>query len=56
MYTPCTKLASYNYFNDKRRLYCNEHKLDSMINLASVYCNYTSCQIRANYGFLGEKA
>ena len=27
------KLASFNYENEKEFLYCNEHKLDNMINI-----------------------
>ena len=27
------KLASFNYHNKKEFLYCNEHKLDNMINI-----------------------
>ena len=29
----CKKLASFNYHNKKIFLYCNEHKLDNMINI-----------------------
>ena len=29
----CKKLASFNYENEKEFLYCNEHKLDNMINI-----------------------
>ena len=29
----CKKLASFNYHNEKIFLYCNEHKLDNMINI-----------------------
>ena len=29
----CKKLASFNYENEKTFLYCNEHKLDNMINI-----------------------
>ena len=28
----CKKLASFNHENEKELLYCNEHKLDNMIN------------------------
>ena len=36
----CKKLASFNYHNEKIFLYCNEHKLDNMINIrrGSVLC------------------
>ena len=29
----CKKLSSFNYHNEKIFLYCNEHKLDNMINI-----------------------
>ena len=29
----CKKLASFNYENEKIFLYCNDHKLDNMINI-----------------------
>ena len=31
------KLASFNYENKKEFLYCNEHKLDNMINIKKGY-------------------
>ena len=31
------KLASFNYHNEKIFLYCNEHKLDKMINIKKGY-------------------
>ena len=33
----CKKLASFNYHNEKIFLYCNEHKLDNMINIKKGY-------------------
>ena len=33
----CKKLASFNYHNKKIFLYCNEHKLDNMINIRKGY-------------------
>ena len=37
----CKKLASFNDHNEKIFLYCNEHKLDNMINIRKGYvlCN-----------------
>ena len=37
----CKKLASFNYHNEKIFLYCNENKLDNMINIRKGYvlCN-----------------
>ena len=33
----CKKLSSYNYANKKEFIYCNEHKLDKMINIRKGY-------------------
>ena len=33
----CKKLASFNYENEKIFLYCNEHKIDNMINIKKSY-------------------
>ena len=33
----CKKLSSYNYSGKKEILYCNEHKLDKMVNIRKVY-------------------
>ena len=33
----CKKLASFNYENEKIFLYCNEHKLDNLINIRKGY-------------------
>ena len=37
----CKKLTSFNYHNEKIFLYCNEHKLDNMMNIRKGYvlCN-----------------
>ena len=34
--TDCKKLASFNYHNEKIFLYCNDHKLDNMIDIKKV--------------------
>ena len=33
----CKRLASFNYYNKKIFLYCNEHKLDNMIDIRKGY-------------------
>ena len=33
----CKKLSSYNYSDKKEILYCNEHKLNKMINIRKGY-------------------
>ena len=33
----CKKLSSYNYYGKKELLYCNDHKLDKMVNIKKGY-------------------
>ena len=33
----CKKLASFNYHDKKKFLYCGEHKLDKMVNIEKGY-------------------
>ncbi len=33
----CKKLSSYNYSGKKEILYCNEHRLDKMVNIRKGY-------------------
>ena len=33
----CKKLSSYNYSGQKENLYCNEHKLNKMVNVRKGY-------------------
>ena len=37
----CKKLSSYNYSGQKENVYCNEHKLNKMVNVRKgyLYCN-----------------
>ena len=37
----CKKLSSYNYSSEKENLYCNEHKMEKMVNVRKgyQYCN-----------------
>ena len=41
----CKKIASFNYSNKKEFLYCNDHKLDKMINVKK---GYLYCDIHKN--------
>ena len=45
----CKKLSSYNYPGKKEFLYCNEHKLDKMINIRK---GYSFCE-EHNISYLG---
>ena len=39
----CSKIASYNEYNEKKGLYCNVHKLNGMVNVISKMCSYEGC-------------
>ena len=41
----CKKVASFNYHKEKKFLYCNEHKLDKMINIKKghIECEKLHC-------------
>ena len=58
----CKKRATYGYiinntnnFSSSKRLYCNLHKLNDMINLNNKCCIIKNCEITANYGFINKK-
>ena len=33
----CKKISSFNYSGEKSLLYCNDHKLDTMVNIKKGY-------------------
>ena len=39
----CSKIASYNLENEKKGLYCKQHKLDDMVNVRCKMCAYEGC-------------
>ncbi len=54
-YNECQKEASYNYKNNKIRLYCKSHKLNNMINVGVKICIYKNCKVRATFNYENEK-
>ena len=57
IYNNCIKIACFNYKIAKKRLYCNKHKLDSMININDIKrtCIIENCPTRAIYNYYAEK-
>lgn len=53
----CKKSASYNYPNEKAKIYCKEHSKDDMIRVQSDNrkCCYENCNKRPNFNFTGQK-
>jgi hypothetical protein len=57
IYNNCMKIACFNYNHTKKRLYCNKHKLDSMVNINDIKrsCIIENCPTRAIYNYYAEK-
>jgi hypothetical protein len=51
----CNKIPSYNYINEKKSLYCKDHKLDNMIDVKSKKCNSPDCNKQSSYNYINEK-
>ena len=50
----CDKCAIYNYSNETKLLYCNEHKLIDMINVKSKRCCNLDCNKTPTYNYSNE--
>jgi hypothetical protein len=51
----CKKQAIYNHLNEKKPLYCNEHKLVDMIDVIHKKCISPDCNKQPSYNHLNEK-
>ena len=51
----CKITPSFNYKNEKKPLYCTEHKLDNMINLKNKTCIHKGCNIQPSFNYKNEK-
>jgi hypothetical protein len=51
----CTIRAGYNYENEKKGIYCRNHKLANMIDILHNKCKFTNCNIRPIYNYENEK-
>jgi hypothetical protein len=51
----CKITPSFNYKNEKKPLYCTEHKLDNMINLKNKTCIHKGCNIQPSFNYENEK-
>jgi len=49
----CTKYAGFGYKGGKR-LYCSDHKGNSMINLAGKLCSYEGCIKQSSYAYKNQ--
>jgi hypothetical protein len=51
IFESCEKRPSYNYKDQNKGLYCNDHKLVDMINIISKRCIFESCEKRPSYNY-----
>jgi hypothetical protein len=52
----CNKNAAYNYKDINEKLYCNDHKMENMINLVSKKCEFNDCYLKPSFNFDNQKA
>ena len=45
----CFKTAAFGFPNDRKKLFCAEHKLPNTLDLNHKKCSYEGCSIRPNY-------
>ena len=50
-YDECYKQASYNFRTEDRVIYCNQHKLEGMINIKVKRCVYKDCFNQAYFNY-----
>jgi hypothetical protein len=51
-----SKRVVYNYFGEKKGLYCLAHKLANMVDITTKYCAFPECRKRRLYNICGKTA
>ena len=51
----CNKIPSYNYINEKKAIYCVNHKLEHMIDIIHKKCVFENCNKIPSYNYINEK-
>ncbi len=52
----CNIIASFNYENEIKALYCFKHKKDNMINVKNKTCKEQNCKISPLYNYTNESS
>ncbi len=55
LFDSCGKYASFNYKNEKKKLYCTSHKLDGMVDVAHKKCAFDDCEKIPAFNYKGQK-
>ena len=50
----CKIYACFNFVNEKKKLYCSQHKLDGMVNVRDKTCIYLDCKVIPGFNLEGE--
>jgi hypothetical protein len=50
----CNTQPNYNYEGQTKAIYCNEHKLDNMIDIVNKRCEYEGCNKQPTYNYEGQ--
>jgi hypothetical protein len=51
----CNKNPTYNFFGEKKRLYCAEHALEGMVDVAHKKCEFNNCTKQPSFNYKNEK-
>jgi hypothetical protein len=51
----CKKQPTFNYENEKKAIYCFQHKKENMINVINKTCIFENCKIRPTFNYENEK-
>ncbi len=55
IFKSCLKSPNFNFYGEKKRLYCIEHKIKGMIGVSYKRCRFKSCLKRPYFNFKDEK-
>ena len=55
-YDGCETQPSFNKEGETKGLYCNQHKLDGMVDVKHLKCKYDGCNTRPSFGLPGNRA
>lgn len=54
IYEGCIKYPVYNYDGQSKAIYCNQHKLDNMVDVKHTKCHHVNCIKRPVYNYNGQ--
>ena len=55
IYADCKTIPVFNFEGETKRIYCNKHKTENMIDVKNKFCIEPNCKIRPSYNIEGDK-